>query len=618
MSKQALAGLVGEGKSIIGSVPADLLPVQRLFYPQFWPASEGSVYLQEENGILLSSGSSYSSDDFYNAFFHGLFSLAAAETALAFCCVSAGRLAVEVWHELPSGACQRVHVSILAPCESGAAQEMLIPMPAELEKLRKGYLYFRFTAVDSPCTITRVRWCSLRRPLRSPQLALVITHFRREAEVQAFLASLRGTELEVMLACGKMRLLIVDNSQTLPAVSPDLPGVVILPNANYGGSGGFARGMLEAVRLQFSHCLLLDDDASLGEEGILRIWARHAMAVEDTAVSAILLQAENPFSIIEAAANYNGSCRPIAPNLQLTEFERLKWLWHSPPRADYGAWCGFSFPLSALQWYPFPFFVRGDDVLFPMINHLPVHTMNGVASRVPCFQRKEGPLQVLLATRALLAVNAAILRMKPVKTALYYAKPALNELVSYRYGHCLARHHALWMYANIESTFTEDMDGSRVRAKARELNRFWQPSPAQAELLDPRRIRAKQPARPLQDSLKKLLFALTLNGHLIPFARLLQRHVYQSDLLYRVSYKDAFLASHIIYHDHLSFAEEDDQSRCCRFDQRVGLRCLFLLVTDVVCILLLSPRWTQRAAHAVRRLSSAAFWRETYQLPPLS
>ncbi len=573
------------------------------------------IYLEGEHGLLLSSGSSYISADFYNAFFHDLFSLSASEAALTFSYSSAGRLALEVWHELPSGASQRVHASILDPSAPGSTHDAFIRMPVELQTVRKGFLYFRFTAVDSHCTITRVRWCSLRSSVRTPCLGLVITHFRRETEVQAFVSSIRGTELETMLACGKMKLTIVDNSQTLPVAPDDLAGASILPNANYGGSGGFARGMLESMRLGCSHCLLLDDDASLGEEGILRMWARHAMASTDTAISAILLQAEDPFRVVEAAANYNGRCMPIAVNQNILEFDKLKWLWSSPPRADYGAWCGFSFPVSSVCWYPFPFFVRGDDILFSMINHVSIVTMNGVCAHVPSFERKEGPLQVLLHTRAELVVNATVSRKARIKTAHYYAKAFLKDLVSYRYGHCMARHHGLWMYADTENAFTGDMDGVIVRGKARDLNRFWPLAGASMDGVDPRGVRTKKYSKSFADVVKKVFFALTLNGHLIPSASLFQRHVYKSDLLYRISFKDSFLASGIIYNDHMGFADGDDQSRYCRFDQRVGLCCLLILIVDVACILLFSPAWSRRAEQTVRRLSTAEFWRQTYRLP---
>jgi hypothetical protein len=464
------------------------------------------------------------------------------------------------------------------------------------------------------CTVSGVSWSSLRPLRRNPKLALIITHFRREAEVQAFVASITGTAIAEMLSQDKLVLIIVDNSQTLSIADCELDSFHVIPNSNYGGSGGFARGMLEAERLRCSHCLLLDDDASLGEEGILRIWSRHAMAEDDTAISAILLQTEDPLVLIEAAARFDGFCRPIAGNTNIIDFNSLKWLWHAPPHADYGAWCGFSFPFSGLRYYPFPFFVRGDDILMPMLNHMRIRTINGVTSLVPRFTRKEGPLQVILSTRALLLISTAILRMNLVKVIAHHAKPFLNELLSYRYGHCLARHAGLSMYANAETAFTSDMDGLVVRDQAREFGRYWVLAPAWRDQLDERISRTKRPPSPIVDAIKKLLFAITLNGHLIPFAHLFQCHVYVSNLETRISYKDSFMASKIVYFDHQSVSTDEDQTRICSFNQRVGLQCFSYLCIDVLRILIFGNSWSRGAARIARSLSSADFWKGVYGL----
>jgi hypothetical protein len=464
------------------------------------------------------------------------------------------------------------------------------------------------------CTVSGVSWSSLRPLRRSPKLALIITHFRREAEVQAFVDSIRGTAIAEMLSQDKLALIIVDNSQTLSFTDCELDGFVVIPNANYGGSGGFARGMLEAERIGCSHCLLLDDDASLGEEGILRIWSRHAMADEDTAISAILLQSEDPLVIIEAAARYDGFCRPIAGNTNIIDFGSLKWLWHAPPHADYGAWCGFSFPLAGLRYYPFPFFVRGDDVMMSMLNQMRIRTINGVTSLVPRFTRKEGPLQVLLHTRAEMLISTAILRMNPIVAVAHHAKPYLNDLLSYRYGHCLAKHAALLMYAKAETAFTLDMDGSKVREQAREFGRYWARSSQWRDQFDERISRTTRPPRPIIDAIKKLLFAITLNGHLIPFAHLFQCHVYVSNLETRISYKDSFMASKIVYFDHQSVSTDEDQTRICSFNQRVGLQCFSYLCIDVLRILIFGNSWSRGAARIARSLSSADFWKGVYGL----
>jgi hypothetical protein len=591
------------------------LPLQRLFYPEFWPLTSNHIYLTESRRVVIHAAESFECNDFYNSFFLNTWSVSISEVALRLSYSSFGGIFLEIWHEAPAGTRQRVHHLMMAACEDGRVKDEMILLPDRFENVCLGHLFFRVTALETSCTISDCGWYPLRSPRRTPRIALVITHFRREAQVQAFLASIQGTVVAEMVAQARLAVVIIDNSQTLPA--PSLAGVHVIPNANYGGSGGFARGMLEAESLGCSHCLLLDDDASLGDEGILRIWNRHAMAEDDTAIASIQLQAERPDLIIDAAACYDGTCKGIAHGYSILDFNSLKWIWNTPPNADFGAWCGFSFPLSGLRYYPFPFFVRGDDVLMPMLNKMCIRTINGVTSLAPRFERKKGPLQAILDTRCELLIRSAVLHMNPLKAAAYYAKPYLNDLVSYRYGHCLGMHEGLRMYANAETAFTSDLDGAKAREAARPLNQYWQYSPLAPDwrTQEGQQVwHTKLPDRPTLDWFRKLLFALTLNGHLIPFTRLLQRHVFVSDLEMRISYKDALFASQIVYFDHLCINRQGDQSRVCRFDRRVSLLCLLYLCTDVVCILLQGNAWSRHAARIARKLSTADFWKGVYGL----
>ncbi|MEB3319653.1 MAG: hypothetical protein VKI63_01770 [Cyanobium sp.] len=603
----------GGHSALVESVPTQ--PLQRLVYPEFWPATRGYAYLSANRSLFIHPGCSFDSNDFYNAFFLGLWSLSVPEVALQFTYRSAGSVLLEIWHEMPSGVRMRIHNSILPSTPSEQAQSVDLALPSNQLNISLGHLFFRVTALDASCTLSSCGWRSLRPLRRTPRLALVITHFRRESQVKAFLSTTLQPGLRRMLEQELIVVLIVDNSQTIDPAWVEVDGVHIFPNANYGGSGGFARGMLEATDLGCTHCLLLDDDASLGEEGILRIWNRHAMVEEDTAIASILLQAENPHLIIDAAARYDGTCKGNAGGTSILEFRALTWLWNSPPHADFGAWCGFSFPLAGLRYYPFPFFVRGDDVLMPMMNRMRIRTLNGVASLAPRFERKKGPLQAVLDTRCEMLIRSAMLHMGSLKAAAYYAKPYLNDLVSYRYGHCLGMHAGLGMYASSETSFVSDLDGARVREIARPLARFWSLAPDWHQHVDGRLTRGKRSDRPIRDTLAKMVFALTLNGHLLPGVRLLQRHVFLSDLEMRVSYKDALFARQIVYCDHLCLGHADDQSRICGFDQRMGMYCLLLLIGDLFRILIRGPVWSRRASSLVQRLATAEFWRGVYDFP---
>ena len=158
------------------------------------------------------------------------------------------------------------------------------------------------------------------------------------------------------------------------------------------------------------------------------------------------------------------------------------------------------------------------------------------------------------------------------------------------------------------------MNGSKVREQAREFGRYWALSSQWRDQFDERISRTKRPPRPIVDTIKKLLFAITLNGHLIPFAHLLQRHVYVSNLEMRISYKDAFLASKIVYYDYQNFATDEDQTRICSFNQRVGLLCFYYLCVDVLSILIFWNSWSRRASRIAHSLSTADFWKGIYDL----
>jgi len=49
--------------------------------------------------------------------------------------------------------------------------------------------------------------------------------------------------------------------------------VQLIPNKNVGGSGGFARGLVEALQENtYSHFLFMDDDIELDSESIYRLF----------------------------------------------------------------------------------------------------------------------------------------------------------------------------------------------------------------------------------------------------------------------------------------------------------------------------------------------------------
>jgi galactofuranosylgalactofuranosylrhamnosyl-N-acetylglucosaminyl-diphospho-decaprenol beta-1,5/1,6-galactofuranosyltransferase len=593
----------------------ELLPLQRLYYPRSWPPIYGCTYGYGINNLTVLAGHEYTSNDFYNALYLQTWSITANDLVLRLLYSSSSGAILEIWYVSPHGSPKCIVERSIPPANDNDPLEYEISLVGIEKNLTRGRIYCRLLSTSTNLSINEMVWLTTQPKKRSPVLGLVITHYLREQQVIAFVESIKNTEIMQKLTVRDIVVIIVDNSQTLTPANLDAEGLYLIQNENYGGSGGFARGMLQAEALGCSHCLLLDDDASMGVEGIMRIWNRHAFAIKDSAISAILLKEEHPLEIIEAASNYKCRCLPIAPNFNILDLERLNWIWSGSKPADYGSWCGFSFPFSDILHYPFPFFVRGDDILFSLMNKLEVSTINGVVSKVPVFDRKHGPLQALLDTRSVLAINS-IQRCSIYRQLLGYIKPYLNELLTYRYGHCLARHKALWMHSLGVSGYINDMDGSFARSIAKNYARYW---PASIGLQDVPGYRGKlartqRKRKKINRALIKILVVLTLNGHLLPFAGCLKRNIFLTTLRFRIAYVDCFMSSSIFMEDRFNAFEPIPVGKHLFFNQPIGLLCIAYLLLDSLALLMLGSHWSRKLLNEIYLVASREFWKKTYKL----
>jgi galactofuranosylgalactofuranosylrhamnosyl-N-acetylglucosaminyl-diphospho-decaprenol beta-1,5/1,6-galactofuranosyltransferase len=76
-----------------------------------------------------------------------------------------------------------------------------------------------------------------------------------------------------------------------------------------------------------------------------------------------------------------------------------------PDKANYGGWWFFMFPISEVTFWPFPFFVRGDDTDFSLSNQFHIVTLNGICSWSENFIHKITPSISYLAYRSWLALS---------------------------------------------------------------------------------------------------------------------------------------------------------------------------------------------------------------------
>ncbi|SMY09237.1 glycosyltransferase [Flavimaricola marinus] len=360
-----------------------------------------------------------------------------------------------------------------------------------------------------------------RAPLN---LAMSITTFRREADVTrtvaricAFLDGPGAALLEAMGA--DVHLFVVDNGQSVSL--PAHPRLTLIQNANLGGAGGFARGLAAAQDGGFSHCLFMDDDASFQMESLVRTLAFLRLAHSPkAAVAGAMISAGAPWAIWENGAVFDRFCRPEFNGTDLRDPEEVATMElaasQPKPAGFYGGWWYFAFPLDQVKHYPFPFFVRGDDISFSLAHPFEIVTLSGVVSFQEDFSAKESPQTLYLDLRNHLHQHMVhdgmeIGAMGTARIALWFIA---RSLVRMHYDSAEAQ---LMSWADLmqgPAFFAENADMAAKRPQIGALIRdeAWQD--IGGDLPEPQTYR--EPGR-----VSTILLKLSLNGHLIPGWRLI-------------------------------------------------------------------------------------------------
>jgi len=238
------------------------------------------------------------------------------------------------------------------------------------------------------------------RVLRVPKIAIVICTYQREEFVHRNVSALLNYIEGISASCF-FHLIVVDNDGALEI--PEHPNLTILRNKrNVGGSGGFARGMLEAYGHNvFSHILLMDDDIVFTPEILSRLY-NFLSHVKDAKVSVggIMLNLSKPNLVHEWGACFSGSPRQLRKGVDISSSRNLLPL---EQKNDYTAWTFYCFSTKD-RLLPLPFFIRGDDTEFGLRSAHNTVFLPGIAVWHHAFE-SDSALPRFLAFRNELIIN---------------------------------------------------------------------------------------------------------------------------------------------------------------------------------------------------------------------
>lgn len=208
-----------------------------------------------------------------------------------------------------------------------------------------------------------------------------------------------------------LSLLVVDNGSTLPEQQEEK--FALVHNKNLGGSGGFARGMMEECQTgKNDYIILMDDDVDIELTAFERTRALLGglkKEYKESFLAGAMLTMEAPAKQYENTAYWDFiRIKNLGKDYDLQEFAMLARNEMLPEcQNQYAAWWYCCIPLRRIAeiGYPLPMFIKGDDMEFSIRNARPVISMNGIGVWHQSFASKQSDFVNYLADRNMLIIN---------------------------------------------------------------------------------------------------------------------------------------------------------------------------------------------------------------------
>lgn len=333
---------------------------------QLYFATTGANPQASDDGPMhLALGQMLIADGFFNCFYLAWWVNYTGIDSVGLLCRASGRLALRVIGHRTGGE----RVTLLDCLIPGDDPKSSVPhwtwdRDSAPDILR---LHVELTALDA-CTIDELSFVTLSPPLRDVSLSIGICTFNREdqlADTIAELVPLLGTEPVLR------RIILVNQGQ--PFSHPILTalqktaGIVVVRQPNRGGSGGFARTMIETLDATetVTHHLIMDDDIRLDARVVQRAvhFLRHC--TREVALGGQSIDLEDRLRLHEAGAmvGKDWAYRPFGKGMSLAKRKCLE-IWNTSFEVDYNGWWFCVLPVTAIRkaGLPAPFFLHNDDV----------------------------------------------------------------------------------------------------------------------------------------------------------------------------------------------------------------------------------------------------------------
>jgi hypothetical protein len=270
----------------------------------------------------------------------------------------------------------------------------------------------------------------------------------------------------------------------------------------------------------------------------------------------------------------------------------------------YGGWWFYAFSINEVKHYAFPFFVRGDDIQFGLLNKHTICSMNGIGCWGDDFGFKNGPLPMYLDTRNHLIQKIAVLNAGCFSTILVAIKFFVVAVLSYNYAMAQSVTLALTHVLKGSQFWIDNIDMVEIREQigAFSINEKMMPINLSSH-------KVKKPKIIKNESGIRYIFRLTtFNGFLLPSFCLKNRMMiqekgkkYRFNSMFRykkiLHYYPPYKLGYITEHNKLLFFKE-----------------LFRFIWQILLFILRFSKLKKEYQKNLPYLTSEKFWREVYKL----
>lgn len=335
----------------------------------------GLAWLRGRRGIEVPPDTSVSLGTYFNAFPASYWAKWTTVSAVRLRVTTSGSGRIIVYRSNARGVVQRVDGREV---DGTATTEFLIPFVSFLDG---GWLWFDLVTDDSRLSLVEAAWLAPEGTPRARvgSATLAITTLNRGAYCSALLSKL-GTDPDALAALDRVR--VVDQGSERLSEHPGFAAaesalgdrLEVIVQANLGGSGGFSRGMYEAVREGSSdYIILLDDDVEIEPESLRRAVMFADFSAAPTIVGGHMLDMYDKSKLHAFAEGIRwrpfmwGPFTPDRHDFGESNLRQTAWL-HRRYDVDYNGWWMSLIPLDIVReiGLSLPVFIKWDDAEYSL------------------------------------------------------------------------------------------------------------------------------------------------------------------------------------------------------------------------------------------------------------